>query len=1010
MHKKLLILALLIAHYSGWCQIAFEPIWPPLPASQLRPPFVGVSASSIAFADVDGDQDQDVLITGSKTITVAENGNEVVFDPTAHLYINEGNGQYRMVDDTPFEGVCYSSVDFADVDGDQDLDLLITGRDSLDNSTAILYTNDGKGGFTEVNTTPFVGVKEGAMAFADVDGDTDQDVLITGQNSASDPVAYLYINDGKGDFTQADNTPFAGVYRSAIDFADVDGDQDQDVLIVGNNGSENVAHLYINNGQGVFTKQDNTPFTEVQDAAIAFSDIDGDQDQDVLITGYTGVDDVTALYANDGQGGFVRVDDIPFANVSLGSIAFADVDKDQDQDVLITGVGIEGLAAELYINNGNGSFSQADGTSFEGLAESSIAFADVDGDSDQDVLMTGWSDDAVESDLYLNDGKGNFDQVKKTPFVEVGYSSVAVADVDGDSDQDVLIAGLYIGDESSGITTLYTNDGTAGFTQVENTPFVGVAIGSVAFSDIDGDQDQDVLVTGSKFGSLVDVATLYTNDGTGSFTPVQNTPFTKVAYSSVAFADIDGDNDEDLLITGSLGANPVTRLYTNDGKGIFSVVSNTPFTRVRMGSVAFADVDGDNDQDVLISGQTPGDFPSTTLYMNDGEGTFSKMPNAPFAQIYNSSMAFADVDTDGDQDVLIAGQTASGAITQLYLNDGKGDFSEIDSAPFTKISKGSVAFADVEGDGDPDMLLSGQDTNGNPVTELYTNDGQGAFTKVADTSFVGVASSSVAFTDLDGNSTPDVLITGISEGGSISVAYRNITCQAAPIADVATLPTLTLDCATKTPPTAPTATDECQGKITGVADTAFPIIDPNVKEITWTYTNSKGISATQMQQVTVTSFAASVSTKGDSLIASPAGATYRWLSCENGQYTVIEGQTSQSFKANASGSYAVEVTSREGCMNTTDCQDMTVLGIVENTYGEDIQVYPNPTAGKVSIVLDKHYAQTEIAVRDLSGRLLQTQRLGYGQRVELNLPQPKGIYLVSLTSGKRKAVIRVVKQ
>lgn len=1008
MHKKLLILALLIAHYSGWCQIAFEPIWPPLPASQLRPPFVGVSASSIAFADVDGDQDQDVLITGSTTITVAENGDEVIFDPTAHLYINEGNGQYRMVDDTPFEGVCYSSVDFADVDGDQDLDLLIIGSNSLDNGTAILYTNNGKGGFTKASNTVFVGVKEGAMAFADVDGDTDQDVLITGQDNASNPVAYLYINDGKGNFTQADNTPFAGVYRSAIAFADVDGDQDQDVLIVGNNGSENVAHLYINNGQGVFTKQDNTPFTEVQDAAIAFSDIDGDQDQDVLITGYTGVDDVTALYANDGQGGFVRVDDTPFANVSLGSIAFADVDKDQDQDVLITGIGIDGFAAELYINNGNGSFSQADGTSFKGVVESSVAFADVDGDSDQDVLMTGWSDDyAVVSDLYLNDGKGNFDQVKKTPFVEVGYSSVAIADVDGDSDQDVLIAGLY---DSNSITTLYTNDGTAGFTQVENTPFVGVVEGSVAFSDIDGDKDQDVLVTGSKFGSLIDVATLYTNDGTGSFIPVQNTPFTKVAYSSVAFADIDGDNDKDVLVTGSSQGTYITRLYTNNGKGVFSEVSNTPFTKVRMGSVAFADVDGDSDQDVLISGQTYSELPATILYINDGKGIFSKTPNAPFAQIYNSSMAFADVDTDGDQDVLIAGQTASGAITQLYLNDGKGDFSEIDSAPFTKISKGSVAFADVEGDGDPDILLSGEDTNGNPVTELYTNDGQGAFIKVADTPFVGVASSSVAFTDLDGNSTPDVLITGVSEGGSISVAYRNITCQAGPIADVATLPTLTLDCATKTPPTAPTATDECQGKVTGVTDTAFPITDPNVREITWTYTNSKGISATQMQQVTVTSFAASVSTKGDSLLASPAEATYRWLSCDNGKYTVIEGQTSQSFKANASGSYAVEVTSREGCMDTTDCQDMTVLGIVENTFGGDIQVYPNPTAGKVNIVLDQYYAETEVTVRDLSGRLLQTQRRGYGQRVELDLPQPKGIYLVSLTSGKRKAIIRVVKQ
>jgi hypothetical protein len=92
-----------------------------------------------------------------------------------------------------------------------------------------------------------------------------------------------------------------------------------------------------------------------------------------------------------------------------------------------------------------------------------------------------------------------------------------------------------------------------------------------------------------------------------NFTEVTGTPFTGVAQSSIAFADVDGDNDLDVLITGLnfMGQPPgvrISKLYTNDGVGNFTEVFGTPFAGVEEGSIAFADVDGDNDQDVLITG------------------------------------------------------------------------------------------------------------------------------------------------------------------------------------------------------------------------------------------------------------------------------------------------------------------------------------------------------------------------------------------------------------------------
>jgi hypothetical protein len=80
----------------------------------------------------------------------------------------------------------------------------------------------------------------------------------------------------------------------------------------------------------------------------------------------------------------------PFENVRASSIAFADVDRDNDQDALIIGANKSGgRIAKLYINDGTGGFTEMTDNTFEGVTDGSIAFADVDGDNDQDLLITG---------------------------------------------------------------------------------------------------------------------------------------------------------------------------------------------------------------------------------------------------------------------------------------------------------------------------------------------------------------------------------------------------------------------------------------------------------------------------------------------------------------------------------------------------------------------------------------------------------------------------------------------
>jgi len=379
------------------------------------------------------------------------------------------------------------------------------------------------------------------------------------------------------------------------------------------------------------------PFPSLEgmtESAVAFADVDGDNDQDVIIIGEkpnslqpNALEPFSKQYVNDGMGNYTEKTNTLFADVSRGSIAFADVDGDNDQDVIITGENKSfEFITKLYTNDGTGDFTELMGTTFSGVRYSSIALADVDGDNDPDVLITGEKNNSFDqiSKLYINDGLGNFTELTGTTFDGVSLGSVAFADVDGDNDQDVLITGQHF-NAARRISKIYTNDGLGNFTELTGTPFDGVAYSSVAFEDVDGDNDQDVLITGLNILNSR-IAKLYTNDGLGNFTELTNNTFAGVANSSIAFFDVNNDNDQDVIIVGMNNENEViAKLYTNDGLGNFVEMMNTSFTGVKNGSITVTDVDGDNDLDVIITGQNITQEPIADLFTNDGFGNFTEL-------------------------------------------------------------------------------------------------------------------------------------------------------------------------------------------------------------------------------------------------------------------------------------------------------------------------------------------------------------------------------------------------
>lgn len=380
-------------------------------------------------------------------------------------------------------------------------------------------------------------------------------------------------------FTDASST-VEGTTVSSTQYADVDNDGDADLIITGYDSSPDqiqIAKLYLDDGNGMFTESANTPFVGVADGAIAFADVDNDDDQDVIIAGLnTNLDGETHLYLNDGNGNFSVVVNTPFANVYGCGIDFSDFDSDGDQDVLIAGFDdVAGmLNAVLYENNGNGIFSAVADTPFQGSWDASLKFVDTDNDGDEDVIIAGRDNSFAPNVLLYTNENGIFTEVATNPFIGVIFSAIDYADIDGDNDYDLLISGQN--SFTNPVTALYINEGGT-FVEDNNNPFVDVDFGSHAFSDIDYDGDQDVLITGysREDGGFVTQTKLYINDGNGIFTEALDEPFTNFGTSEVVIFDANGDNAEDIFIIGDAGSvEPASGLYFNNNK----VVSTSNIT------------------------------------------------------------------------------------------------------------------------------------------------------------------------------------------------------------------------------------------------------------------------------------------------------------------------------------------------------------------------------------------------------------------------------------------------
>ena len=349
-------------------------------------------------------------------------------------------------------------------------------------------------------------------------------------------------------------------------------------------------------------------------------------------------------------------------------VMFADADKDGLADLYITMIFEKPMADLFFRNLGKNTFANEGRergiADFDGGSHGAC-WADLDNDGDYD-LVNGTTWDRPEypnhNNIFRNNGDGTFTEVTPLCMRErrEGTRGVICFDADNDGDLDIFCVSGWMGsgDDAAERNEIYENKGALRFAAIKSGPLYECPAGQGASdTDYDGDGDIDVIAC-NRDGDL----NICRNDGGfGRFTMIEpaSVGIRHRAYSGVTTGDIDSDGDLDMIL---VDADDNGHLYYNDGDGVFTF--GRSFSEIDGYMAGLADLDNDGDMDLVFAGDEKS-------YSNDGAGRFVDGPSVPVTGINDPrAIAFADIDNDGDMDFAVGVKRSR---NRLFRNDYMGN-------------------------------------------------------------------------------------------------------------------------------------------------------------------------------------------------------------------------------------------------------------------------------------------------------------------------------------------------
>ena len=643
-----------------------------------------------------------------------------------------------------------------------------------------------------------------SMMSGDLNNDGNQDVVtINGDGLSSSVDVFLGKDDGSLQPETTYPLPNAIANYGALDTMDSDSTLD---LVVGV-GSAGTFQFFIFPGKGDGTF--NTPNTFTPPAnSVSFNDLfitadlNGDGHKDILTSRgqlFLGAGDGKTFTA---KGQVIAPPQNPSSFYAPGMVA-ADFNHDGKLDLATD----DGITIRIFLGNGDGTFTV--GAAYAAIPNTGLLVAtDLDGDGNLDLFSGLGNSGAYGGDNFLpsqayallGNGDGTF---QGAPSLPINYTGTNIADLNGDGRMDIV--GIETAFPQTTLTTFLAQSNGVLKSGAQLVVPSNQGVDSVALGDFDGDKVPDVIFLTTLNGTQGLYLAL--GSGDGSFgtptlipTPSLTTPpgfDNDLVLTGLRVGDFNHDGKLDIIYNFSdedfsKNLNLVGfAVQLGDGKGNFAApVVTTTYSSVTPPLFAFsntlsavADVNKDNFPDVfLVAPSTIMDATAQAqvqLFLANGDGSF-KAPailtltdniRPPFPDgSLGSPLAIADLNGDGNLDIVASGSSTDGTEPEVAIALGNGD-GRFKAPTILKLEgfgfAGSPAIADFDGDGKLDLDVQGIiEGSGQGI---FPGKGDGTFTTIANTDgtvsapeeiFLAITGGAAA-ADFNGDGKPDLIVGGV---------------------------------------------------------------------------------------------------------------------------------------------------------------------------------------------------------------------------------------------------------
>ena len=547
----------------------------------------------MVLVDVDGDDDLDGIVPCRSFL---------------RILLNDGSGNFSLGPHSP-QIVGNGAFDIAtgDLDADGDLDLAVVAGGPAATGVSVLI-NEGGGVFSDP-IVYFAGIEScpdcfdivSSISAGDIDGDNDLDLVVTDLNEEH---LGVLRNIGDGTFL-SDEIRDAPAWPWLVRLADVTGDERPDLVVLSALSSRGPVHVYFANDSGSWHSPLRSPpgfpgpgnGNPNSPLRVADFDADGNLDAFFPIAG------AVAIRSGTGVGTFLdegAVPLLPGPAFAIDAVA-ADLNNDELPDLIL----LDDEQDRIFVawNEGEFAFNVVQVIDPQ-INSRSLAVLDFDGDNDLDIAIAGLelydpADPTAERDfrLLVIENTGGLlsiiDELSFDSSIAPFTASLSVGDVDGDGDHDVVAISVVAGGFEPSEVHLFMNDNEGALVlqdrwESPHSSFEPILV------DMDGDGDVDLiyrLATAS--GEYLRV---YSNDGFGEFSRLVSMEDKEFPGRGMDVADIDGDDDIDVAINSAL---PGVRVHLNNGDGTLAPGGDYANLDGPEG-LAFGDFDHDNRQDLLI--------------------------------------------------------------------------------------------------------------------------------------------------------------------------------------------------------------------------------------------------------------------------------------------------------------------------------------------------------------------------------------------------------------------------